>query len=128
MSISCPQFTRADIRSSASQLVFLCDSFVLFVQISDPILKLAVVALWKTRDYHVDAGWRVRAARGRPISYNLADAKFVGWHRLEPQRPAAITLGRLRLTHDGQIGLNHLTFRLTADVLPRLSSSSNSTC
>ena len=127
MSISCPQFTRADIRSSASQLVFLCDSFVLFVQISDPILKLAVVALWKTFYYHVDAGRSVQAARGWSISHDLADAKFVSWHRLEPQRPA-LTLGRLRLTHDGQIGFNHLTFRLTAEVLPRLSSSSNSRC
>jgi hypothetical protein len=37
---------------------------VLLGQISDLILKLAVVALWKARDNHVDAGRRVLAAHG----------------------------------------------------------------
>jgi hypothetical protein len=69
--------------SSSSQLALLRYSFVLLVQISDPIFELAViVALWKVSDNYVRAGRSVQVALGRPISHDLADAKFAGWHRL----------------------------------------------
>jgi hypothetical protein len=56
---------------------------VLLVQISDSIFKLACfLALWQTRDDHVDPGWDVQAAFDWPISHHLADAKFVGGHPL----------------------------------------------
>jgi hypothetical protein len=72
--------------SSATQLALVRNSFVLLIQISNPILKLArFLALWKARDNHVGAGRGVLAAHGWSISHNLADAEFVGWHRQSPR-------------------------------------------
>jgi hypothetical protein len=70
--------------SSAPQFALLRNAFLLLAQISDPIFKLAVVvALWKARDNHVDAGRGILAPPGWPISHHLADAEFVGCHRLD---------------------------------------------
>jgi hypothetical protein len=78
-----PQANRQPYRSPAPQFALLRQSFVLLVQISDPIFKLTrFLALWKARDNHVGAGRDAQASLGWPISYHLADAKFVGWHRL----------------------------------------------
>ena len=74
--------------SSASQLALLRNSFVLLAQISDPIFELArFLALWKARANHVGAGRGVLGAHGWPIGHHLADAEFVGWHRLDFRTP-----------------------------------------
>jgi hypothetical protein len=73
------------------------NSLVLVVQISDLIFKLArFLAPWKARDNHVGAGRGILAAHGWPISHNLADAEFVGWHRLDPRLDSDFSVYDLR--------------------------------
>ena len=65
-------------RSPASQLALFRNSLLLFVQILDPIFKLAVGALWKTCSYHAHTGRDILAALIWPVSYDLADSELVG--------------------------------------------------
>ena len=126
-SVSCPQFISADIRSSATQLVFLGNPLVLFVQISDPILKTG------RRRPVEDVLLSCRRRAERPSRARLVDKSQPGRCEIcglaSSRTPASGPhIGPATADHDGQIGFNHLTFRLTAEVLPRLSSSSNSRC
>src|SRR5262249_18096078 len=63
-----------------TQLTLFGNPLVCFAWIFDPIFKLPVVALRKSRAYLICAAGSVLAARGRSITHTLADVKFVTCH------------------------------------------------
>jgi hypothetical protein len=63
------------------QLTFLGNPFVRLARMLDPIFKLAIVTLRKSRGYRVYTSRGVQTPRGM-IIHNLTDAEFVAWHGL----------------------------------------------
>jgi hypothetical protein len=61
---------------------------VLLIQVSDLIFKFArFFGVWEARDNHVCAWRGARTVLGWPVSHNLSDPEFVGWHSLDFPNP-----------------------------------------